>query len=663
MQSNSLEQNTQPVSTQTANSSSQSVVADINVMEIIWYLLRYWIWFVLFGLLGAGFMYYKSAKQSYTYQSNVTVILRDQAQRTSVDFNIRGVRNRVNVENERLQLRSRKLIARAVEKIEGNVYYTTKDGLRTIDLYGQSPIRVAFDENYDTSLSFTAEKLDEKSVRISYQNGQKTLDAPLGNKVSIGTHSFTVHADSAQWSSWNSRNLNVQYLPLEDVASSFQGRIQVSQPENQATVIELTVTDTSKERATVILEALVDAYNEDNADVRKLISDNTAKFIEERIFLLDEEIAQIGKKVDSFQRANRFILPEEEANLHNSKLREGELQFVEIETQRRLISYMEAQVQASKRTNDYLPLNFGIEISGLDGQITLYNNIKLQRDKWLETSGGMTDHPMVKKFEDAMQEVRENIQRLFAFQKNHFNVQLQEIRRQEAKGLQELEPIPGKQREWLNIEIQQRLKESLYTQLLTKREESAISLISQHDNAYVMDFDTGSHAPISPDTTRSVLIGLLAGLFIPLVYFVLKLLTDTKVYTRKDLQGKLDIPYLGDIPLYRGDKKESFARVQAQGIDSLSESFRVLRTNLGLLTKRGSQGTVLVSASFGESAGKTFTMYNLARSLSHRQERNRGGPRLTQGHTKQAPHGDRQGCDQLLSRRVSRHTKSDTEGS
>lgn len=122
MQSNSLEQNTQPVFTQTANSSSQSVVADINVMEIIWYLLRYWIWFVLFGLLGAGFMYYKSAKQSYTYQSNVTVILRDQAQRTSVDFNIRGVRNRVNVENERLQLRSRKLIARAVEKVEGNVY-------------------------------------------------------------------------------------------------------------------------------------------------------------------------------------------------------------------------------------------------------------------------------------------------------------------------------------------------------------------------------------------------------------------------------------------------------------------------------------------------------------------------------------------------------------
>lgn len=65
--------------------------SDINLFEIFFRLLRYWKWYVLSIIACTALMYWYSARQSYTYESVVTVMIRDAAQKTSIDLDRKSV--------------------------------------------------------------------------------------------------------------------------------------------------------------------------------------------------------------------------------------------------------------------------------------------------------------------------------------------------------------------------------------------------------------------------------------------------------------------------------------------------------------------------------------------------------------------------------------------
>ena len=88
-----------------ANKPNQgSEQSDINLFEVFFRLLRYWKWYVLSIIVCTSLMYWYSARQSYTYESVVTVVIRDPAQKTSIDLDVASRRaSRINVDRELLQ--------------------------------------------------------------------------------------------------------------------------------------------------------------------------------------------------------------------------------------------------------------------------------------------------------------------------------------------------------------------------------------------------------------------------------------------------------------------------------------------------------------------------------------------------------------------------------
>ncbi|MDO4692243.1 MAG: polysaccharide biosynthesis tyrosine autokinase, partial [Porphyromonadaceae bacterium] len=557
-------------------------------------------------------MYYKSAKQAYTYESVVTVIVRDPAQRTSIDLDLVGRRSRVNIENERLQLRSRIVIADAIKAINAQVNYGIVDGLRPIELYKSAPIQISFTDSLDHYDQFNVSYKDASTVVVSREEGGEQKQVSLGEEVVYDNSRFVIVPSKGYNEPWPNKTLKITRLPVKDLAASYQGRLSIGQPENRATVLSLTLTDNSKQRATDLLEAIVDAYNAETSSVRNQIAINTARFINERIANLSEELDVVANNIDSFQRANKFIAPEVIAGAYTSRAQSGHEASFEIEAQKRLARYFLDFINNPSKQGDYLPQNIGLNNAGLETAISAYNQIKPEYERWLSTTGGMEDHPMVQKYAKAMEQTRVSIRHTLEGYIKTLDLQLREIDIRNRQGMEEMITVPNKQRQWLDIERQQRMKEALYTQLLSKREENTLAQTAQSNNAYVMDFDTGSNSPISPNTTRTLLISFAIGLFIPTVFFLLKLLTDTKIRTRKDILDRVSIPYLGDIPLA---ESSTFVSVEPQGTDTITEAFRVLRTNMGFMKKMGGTGQRIMCVSFGASAGKTFTTYNLARSL------------------------------------------------
>ena len=60
--------------------------------------------------------------------------------------------------------------------------------------------------------------------------------------------------------------------------------------------------------------------------------------------------------------------------------------------------------------------------------------------------------------------------------------------------------------------------------------------------------------PVSPNTLKNTAVGALLGLVACAGVLVLRMLLNNKINNDADVQKYLDLPVLGVIPLYEGDK-------------------------------------------------------------------------------------------------------------
>ena len=108
---------------------------------------------------------------------------------------------------------------------------------------------------------------------------------------------------------------------------------------------------------------------------------------------------------------------------------------------------------------------------------------------------------------------------------------------------------------------------------------------------------------------------MLIGLLIPVVFFVLRRILDTKVRYRKDVEAYTNIPVLGEIP-NKEKKDERELVVMDKGRDSMTEAFRILRSNVDFTRIPDQKSTTYLFLSLMAGSGKTFITTNLAASLA-----------------------------------------------
>ena len=113
-------------------------------------------------------------------------------------------------------------------------------------------------------------------------------------------------------------------------------------------------------------------------------------------------------------------------------------------------------------------------------------------------------------------------------------------------------------------------------------------------------------------------IGFLFGFCIATLILLIRMLTDTKVRSRKDIEEGVLVPFLGAIPKSE-DIKSDASEEHDNGI--IPESFRVLRTNIAFLLKNKKEAHIITVSSFNESSGKTFVVSRLAKSLMMNKKR------------------------------------------
>ena len=168
------------------------------------------------------------------------------------------------------------------------------------------------------------------------------------------------------------------------------------------------------------------------------------------------------------------------------------------------------------------------------------------------------------------------------------------------------------ERQLLEINRQQSIKQNIYSFLLQKREETALALAATASTARVIDPATGGDYPISPNRQSIYLVALLLGLGMPVAGIYLASMLNNKVQSRQDVSNATLVPIIGEIA---HNIKKQIVVVTKGNRSPIAEMFQLVRTNLHFAAAGKENVAVLVTSSTS-GEGKTFFSINIAASLA-----------------------------------------------
>ena len=611
------------------HSDNVNEIQAFSFQDMVEMVLKKWYWFVISValFLGIGVLYIM--KSSPVYQRNATIMVKDSrkgsgANEMAAFSEIAGLSTRRNVDNELFVLQARRLMVEVVERLGLTTSYSTRSGLRTVDLYRRSPIEVTFvndsgTENCAFKVDLFADKVfihDFARQRPADAPEEDTDDfevtAPYDTAIMTPSGEIVITRSLYMDEKYIGKTIAVTKNTKEIVATRYRTAMKSSVANKMSSIINISLNDIVAKRAEDVINTLIDVYNEDAVNDKQQVAEATADFIDVRLAIISKELGAVDSDIKTFKTRNSMvdIQAETETNLTvSTKLRSDVLS---VESQLEMSKFIKEYLNDPQKEFSLVPATgFGnsANATSLAKHIADYNDLLLRREKLMQN--GSVNNPVIQQLNSNRVAMKNAILASLDSNIAQLDIQLKNLRREKGKTDARISSVPLQEQEYLTIARQQRIKEELYLYLLNKREENAISLAITENTARIIDSAFGPNRPIAPRKSFVMLVMLILGCAVPFAILYMREILDTTVRSRQDIEKYTKVPYLGDIPVFSGKKSARGVAVRENGRDNISEAFRILRTNMGFMNTSGDQKVFLITSS-NEHAGKTFVSTNLA---------------------------------------------------
>lgn len=614
------------------NDVIEDEIEEVNLREQLDKYAIHWKWFLLSTVLCLIFAFLYLRYTAPSYEASTTILVKDEKKGDMLSelsaFSDLGVGGGSvnNVDNEIEILKSRTLIESTIKKLNLSVNLLVEGNVVDRDIYGSAPINVYFlnkTELFDEANALLRCNLLSKDyfeLENIIADGDKDENLILPSKIKIKygekiptTLGMLIIEKNAFYkkNTIGDKSIQISINSLDNVTAGFRSRLKVEAISKTSSVVDVSITDPVQKKAEDFLDNMIRIYNENAAEDKNFISENTSKFISERLTLITQELDGVEQDVESFKKSNKLTDIESEAQLFIEGSNEYDKKSVETEIQLNVVSSLLDFMKKSTNA-DLLPTNIITDNGDAGGLITSYNQLVLDRNRILKSA--TTENPSVIKLDQQISSLKANVATSLRRMQSNLQIQNRDIKSQEGILNNKIGKIPVQERQFRVIARQQKVKEELYLYLLQKREETAISLAATEPNARVIDAAKADGIPVSPKKKIIYLAGLLIGLLIPFGIIYLHDLLDTKIKSKLDLEGKTQIPFIGDVPT----SLDTGELIRTESRSSSAEAIRIVRTNLEFMLNKVGEGiakTVFVTSTF-PAEGKTFISVNLAATFA-----------------------------------------------
>ena len=529
-----------------------------------------------------------------------------------------------NVDNEIEVIKSRFLAQKAFSYLNLKTRYFANKNYRTTELYKGSPFVVtsSFIDDLAYGKKFILTPIDNETFNLtikpisvySVKGLLKTTGVlPLSpsDKIvydknhkygeTINEEYFSLHIEKIHTFT-NNTKYSFSFMTDMDLYKFYKNNISVSQISKKATILKLSFQDTSSLRAKEILNAVHDAYVEQEVNQKTKEANLTLTFIDRQLDSINTRLKKSETKLEDFKEKNQVVGLSEQAIQTTTQLSEYEARLEEIQTELNILTNLNQYI----RTNQDLS---GITIGSVNFADPALGSLvtKLQEEANNRSTllVDFTDlHPDVQKANQNISRLKRSIKGALSNNIRQLNQRKSSFKSVIAKFHRSIASLPKQEIELSRLTRHFGIDEKIYSFLLEKKAETAILQSSTISSSRLLDEAIEISTPIKPKRSMIVLVGIILGLIVGLALAFLREFMNNTVKNSDEIEKLSSIPIYGVIPQNKNRKTDKIAE----------ESYRAIRTNLQFLPNHNSSQIISITSSVS-GEGKTTISANLGKIL------------------------------------------------
>jgi tyrosine-protein kinase Etk/Wzc len=583
---------------------------DVSVGDLLYKYLPYWPLFVLLVILGLSGAWLYLRYKMPVYQTTAALLIKDDKNTNPGKdimqaFDMFG--SKKSVENEIEVLQSKTLMQEVVKNLHLYAPITIKGRVMTQSAYLMSPIVI--EAKYPDSIKDVKEihfKYNDISQSVSIEN----KNYPLNQWVSTTNGVLQFIPNKYFKTADKEQNLYFSLVNVKRTTNNTLKDIKISASSKESTVIDLSIEGEVPKRGEDILNELLKVYNQAAILDKNMLAANTLKFVNDRLGYVVNELDSVEGKLQNFKSRNKITDISAQGKIYLETVAANDQKVSEINMQLAALDQVENYVTNKGGIGGIVPTTFGLADPVLTELLKKLSDLELQYTQMKKIVP--ENNPAVVSLLDGINKLKPGILENILSQRRNLLAGRNNLSGTNSQYSSMLKTIPEQERELLGISRQQAIKNNIYTFLLQKREETALSFASAVADSRILDKAESSDVPVSPKKRIIYLVALLAAtLFGFAIIYIKDILTQT-IQQRSDIEKYTDIPFLGEIAF---DHSKS-ATVIAEGKRTfIAEQFRQLRTSLGFMGIDENHKKILITSNIS-GEGKSFVSINLGISLA-----------------------------------------------
>lgn len=589
-------------------------------------LRRKWYWFVIMGFIGIGLGYLHSQMNPQWYRLESLYLIKSDANNgLNMNFALsNSIGSNVNLQNHIGVLTSYSINSKVIDNLNWRTSWYKKLMFRDEEVYGNEPFDVLFDENSVniTGVPIYVQMIDSSDYHIHVDDKAsiygREVDLKLDENGKIGEPFSSEYFHFTLYPK-NVRVGEVFYFKFNNMKAlvrSYIHRLDVEAVDPDADLVKVSIVDNVPRKAADYLNELSDVYINYELSEKNHKSATTINFIDSQLRDVIDTLKVAGNNFTSFRSKNQIVDMSQEGGIIMKQL-------VDLDSER---SAVQSHLDYYKNLQKYLdntekmkqvvaPSVVGIVDNSLNDLVVHLSDLYRQREVISYTAH--EKNPKLILINNEIDLVKRNLKENLKNLINNAIVQVQGLDRRIAKVNKQLSNYPKTEQAMINMKRMYDLNNDLYTFLLKKRAEAAITQASNVSDTKVLDRARPQLAQtIGAGFFINVVGGALGGFMIPFVIIALSTYFYDRIKSAEDIEEFTEISVVGNI--VAASSGSAYLAAIDNPRSAVAESFRELRTNLQFIApkKKTNSCTIIGVNSVISGEGKSFISSNLASMIA-----------------------------------------------
>ncbi|MCG7858067.1 AAA family ATPase [Flavihumibacter sediminis] len=544
------------------------------------------------------------------YQISSSILIKDEKKGISESKMVESIdffeMNKI-VENEIEVLQSHTLMRKVVEDLGLYcTYYENGEG-KLKSAYATVPVKMKLKEVLkSTEGSPIPFIINENATIVTINEKQYPVNQWVQTEWG-NAYFYSAIRDSADLQ-WKNKKFYFTLVDPKVVENGLLAGLKVAAINKLATVVHLNMKDPDPRKGEDILNGLIKVYLQAEVDDKNQAALNTLASVEGRLDFVVGQLDSVENAIQKFRTRSGVIDISQQGRQYLDAIGMYDRQLQDINIKMSVLDEIENYVADGSNASNIMPSTIGVNDPALTQLMGRLNDAQLQFEKLKHTTG--ENSPVLLAVKDQIKQIRPSILDAVKNQKVNLTIAKSNLSTASSKYSSLLSSIPQKEKQLLEISRQQSIKNQIYSYLLQRREEAALSYSTTVGNTRVIDYARSSLAPVSPNRLLLMVIFSLLGIiaFIGFVFF--KEDISSKMLFRKDIESISDYAVAGELWKHPGGMTGKKNSRVGQVVE---EQVRLLRNQFFLSDIKADRSLLITSAVGGD--GKSFLARKLASSL------------------------------------------------